>query len=123
MMSARQFIRLLSVQPPIPLAHPLDDGVAVLYRGIDQTVAGLGGAQNYKRVASALLRNWSDLVPAFLRPMFPPSNPLLMARFGLHAMQPATWEARRTFSNAAGRALFAGLAAHSALPLNSPASG
>lgn len=110
------------IQPPIPLAHPLDDGVAVLYRGIDQTVAGLGGAQNYKRVASALLRNWSDLVPAFLRPMFPPSHPLLMARFGLHAMRPATWEAHRTFSNAAGRALFAGLAAHSALPLDSPAS-
>jgi phytoene dehydrogenase-like protein len=110
------------IQPPIPLAHPLDDGVAVLHRSIDQTVAGLGGAQNYKKVGSALLRNWSDLVPAFLRPMFPPSHPLLMARFGLHAIRPATWEAHRTFSNAAGRALFAGLAAHSALPLDSPAS-
>jgi phytoene dehydrogenase-like protein len=110
------------IQPPFPLAHPLADRVAVLDRSLDKTVAGLGGASRYKTIASALLRNWSELVPAFLRPMFPPSHPLLMARFGLHAMQPATWEARKTFSNAAGRALFAGLAAHSALPLSSPAS-
>jgi phytoene dehydrogenase-like protein len=110
------------IQPPIPLAHPLDDGVAVLDRSIDKTVDGLGGAVKYKETASALLREWPKLVPAFLRPMFPPSHPLLMARFGLHAAQPATWEARRTFPNPAGRALFAGLAAHSNLPLTSPAS-
>lgn len=34
----------------------------------------------------------------------------------------ALWEARRTFSHTRGRALFAGLAAHSALPLSAPAS-
>jgi phytoene dehydrogenase-like protein len=110
------------IQPPIPLAHPLDDGVAILDRSIEKTAAGLGGAKRYQHAASSLLRNWSKLVPAFLRPMFPPTHPFLMARFGLHAMQPATWEARKTFSNAAGRALFAGIAAHSALPLTSPAS-
>lgn len=110
------------IQPPLPLAHPLEDGVAVLDRSLDKTVAGLGGAKHYKETASDLLRNWSKLVPAFLRPMLPPHHPLLMARFGSHAMRPAAWEARRTFSNTAGRALFAGLAAHSALPLTSPAS-
>jgi phytoene dehydrogenase-like protein len=110
------------IHPPIPLAHPLDDGVAVLYRSLDETVAKLRGAHEYKLVASALLREWPKLVPAFLRPMFPPRHPLLMARFGLNAAQPATWAARRTFSSTEGRALFAGLAAHSALPLSSPAS-
>lgn len=110
------------IQPPIPLAHPLDEGVAVLYRSLDETVSKLGGAYEYKLVASALLREWPNLVPAFLRPMFPPRHPSLMARFGMHAAQPAAWAARRTFANAAGRALFGGLAAHSALPLTSPPS-
>jgi phytoene dehydrogenase-like protein len=110
------------IQPPIPLAHPLEDRVAVLDRSIDKTAAGLGGAPRYKETASTLLRSWPKLVPAFLRPMFPPRNPFLMARFGIHAMQPASWEARKMFPNAAGRALFAGIAAHSALPLTSPAS-
>jgi phytoene dehydrogenase-like protein len=110
------------IQPPIPLAHPLDNGVAVLDRSIERTAAGLGGAPNYRTTASTLLREWPKLVPAFLRPMYPPRNPLLMARFGVHAMLPAAWEARKMFSDERGRALFAGIAAHSNLPLTAATS-
>lgn len=110
------------LHPPIPLAHPLDNGVAVLDRSIDRTAAGLGGASKYKTTASLLLRKWPKLVPAFLRPMYPPRHPLLMARFGLHAALPAAWEARKMFPDERGRALFGGLAAHSNLPLTSTAS-
>jgi phytoene dehydrogenase-like protein len=42
-----------------------------------------------------------------------------MARFGLHALQPATWVASR-FENDEAAALFGGCAAHSILPLTRP---
>ena len=43
-----------------------------------------------------------------------------MARFGLRALLPAKLLARRAFSGERARALFAGLAAHSVLPLEKP---
>jgi phytoene dehydrogenase-like protein len=51
-----------------------------------------------------------------------PRHPLVLARFGLAALQPATVFARRKFSAEPARALFAGLAAHSILPLDKPAT-
>ena len=45
-----------------------------------------------------------------------------MARFGLRALQPATWIARRWKSDEA-RGLFAGMAAHAISPLNLPTTG
>jgi phytoene dehydrogenase-like protein len=111
------------IQPPVPVAHPLDGGnAAVLYRSIEQTSRELGNEREYRRIAKLFLKRWPRLVEGFLRPLFPPRHPLLMARFGLHAAQPATWEARKSFQSMAGRALFAGLAAHSALPLGAPPS-
>ncbi len=48
-----------------------------------------------------------------------PRHPVVLARYGLHAVQPATLQAR-TFGTVQGRALFAGLAAHTMQPLTSP---
>ena len=50
------------------------------------------------------------------------SHPIGMARFGLRALQPATWIARRWKSDEA-RGLFAGMAAHAISPLNLPTTG
>ena len=69
-----------------------------------------------------LVDNWWGLAREFLQPMIHlPRNPLAFIRFGLRAIQPAQWLARR-FSDEPARALFAGLAGHSFLPLSAPAS-
>ena len=46
-----------------------------------------------------------------------PRSPILMARFGLNALRPARTLAETLFRGPRARALFAGLAAHSFLPL------
>jgi phytoene dehydrogenase-like protein len=51
-----------------------------------------------------------------------PRHPLLLARFGMGALLPASTLARR-FRGERARALFAGLAAHSFLSLDEPLSG
>ena len=51
-----------------------------------------------------------------------PKHPIGTARFGLRALQPATWLARRWESDEA-RGLFAGMAAHAISPLNRPTTG
>jgi phytoene dehydrogenase-like protein len=66
---------------------------------------------------------WEDLVADFTRPLLRiPSHPVALARFGLPALLPARTLARSLFRSEAARALFAGCAAHSVLPLTRIAS-
>jgi phytoene dehydrogenase-like protein len=108
------------IQPPLPLAHPFDDGsAAILDRSLDRTSELLGrdGSAYRKRVAG-LAGQWTDLTTEILRPLLHvPASPLLLARFGSLAVWPAAAAARHIFRTEAARALFAGLAAHSVLPL------
>jgi phytoene dehydrogenase-like protein len=71
----------------------------------------------------SLGRRWNDLLEDILAPPRIPRHPLLLARFGSVAL----WSARRAasafFRSAAARAYFAGLAAHSILPLEKMGSG
>jgi phytoene dehydrogenase-like protein len=109
---------------PAQLAHPLDDGTAVmLYRDIDRTAAQLGpdGAA-WKRIFSPLVRQWKPLVEEVFQPLHIPRHPLLLARFGFRAVLPAAFLAKMAFRGVRARALFAGIAAHSALRLQSPLS-
>ena len=110
------------VQPPAPLAHPLDDGTAMmLERSLPETAAGLGAdADAYSRLFQPLLDDWDYLKSEFLRPIRFPRHPLRMARFGLPGLLPATFLARAVFREPRAKALFAGIAAHSVLPLESP---
>jgi phytoene dehydrogenase-like protein len=108
------------IHPPIPLAHPLDDGdAALLYASLDQTKNSLGSdARAYQTLVGTLASNWSKLESSLLAsPLAIPNHPFLMFRFGLHALQPATRLAKSYFQTEKARALFAGLAAHSLLPL------
>ncbi len=76
----------------------------------------------YSALMQPLVDNWWGLAREFLQPMIHlPRDPLAFIRFGLRAIQPAQWLARR-FSGDPARALFAGLAGHSFLPLSAPAS-
>jgi phytoene dehydrogenase-like protein len=117
------------IEPPAPLAHPFDDGTAVLLEhDLAATAAGLGlnsklDSKAYTRVVRPLAEGWSDLCPEILGPVLHwPQHPFLLAKFGAFAAPPAAMLAKSLFSGPRARALFAGLAAHSVLPLESPFS-
>lgn len=105
--------------PPAPLAHPLDDGSAVvLHQSLDETVRSLGAdGDGYRRLMGDLVARWQDLFQDVFAPPGIPRHPFFFAKFGLHAIRPAASLARSYFKTERGLALFAGLAAHSILPL------
>ncbi len=113
------------IQPPAPLAHPLDDGTAALLeRSLDQTARGLGaGGEDWRHLVGPFVPAWSELAEDVLAPpLHLPHHPVLMAQFGRHAIRPAASLARGLGSTAA-RALFAGSAAHSFLALDAWGTG
>ena len=109
-------------QPGVPLAHPLDDGdAAVLERSVSETAEGLGGdAKAYARLMGPLARNTDKLLRDILGPLRIPHHPLPLARFGLSAVRSAYGLANARFDEPRGRALLAGIAAHSMLSLRRP---
>ena len=112
------------IHSPAALAHPLDDGTAVmLERDLDETKASLGSdGLPWDKLMRPFVEGWRELAPEILRPVsFVPRHPWLMARFGMVAVQSARAVARR-FRSQRTRALFAGLAAHSFLSLDEPLS-
>jgi phytoene dehydrogenase-like protein len=112
------------VHPDAPLAHPLDDGSAVLLeRSVDETADGLGGdADAYRRLFEPLVGTAPELMREILGPLRPPRHPLAMARFAPVALRSAVGLARSRFEGQRARALLAGCSAHSMLSLSSPAS-
>ncbi len=113
------------VHPPAPLAHALDDGRAVvLERSLDETASSLGGdGDEYRRLVAPFVERWGELEHDLLRPLVRvPRHPLVTARFGLHALRPARGLAEGVFDGERARALFAGVSAHSFLPLERAAS-
>ncbi len=112
------------ISPPAELAHPLDDGTAVtLERDIGDTASQLGkDAAAYQRLYTPLLANWDGLRHDLLKAIGWPRHPFAMARFGLLGLRSARALADSYFKEDRARALFAGLAAHSFLPLESPVS-
>jgi phytoene dehydrogenase-like protein len=112
------------VQPPAAIAHPLDDGTAVmLERDVGATAAQFRVyGSDYREMFEPLVRDWPALVDEIFRPLRFPHHPFVMARFGVQAIQPATVLVRRSLRNSRARALFAGIAAHSVLKLQSPMS-
>jgi len=112
------------IEPDAPLAHPLDDGTAVmLEHDLARTCAGLGDTSDgasYRALMKPLVEEWPSLCREILAPIIHlPRSPLLLARFGIYAVLPAATLARSAFKGARARALFAGMAAHSVLPLTS----
>lgn len=112
------------VHPAAPCAHPLDGQPAVLLQhSIEATAAGLGlDGDRYPRWVTPLVEQWNELCDDALGPLGWPKHPLLMARFGWNAFQSARSFARRRFKDERGQALFAGMAAHSVLPLEATPS-
>ncbi len=112
------------VHPRLALAHPMDDGsAAVVDRSLETTAAGLGeDARAYRNLLGPWVDRWQALVEDVLAPVHLPRHPVLLARFGLLALRSGRSLAGR-FRSAHARALFAGVAAHSILPLEEAAGG
>lgn len=104
-----------------PLAHPLDDGTAVMLERdlVDQDREFGPDAKAWRSLVQPLVDDWDRFAQEALGPVVRiPRHPLLMARFGMAAFQPARWLAMHHFTNARTQALFAGLGAHSFLSLD-----
>src|SRR5260370_10885430 len=113
------------IHSPAPLAHPLDDGTAVLLeRDLRDAKTSLGAdGAAWGKLMQPFVERWSVFAPEVLRPVCSiPKHPWLLARFGMNPLRSATTIARR-FQSDRTRALFAGLAAHSFLSLDEPLSG
>jgi phytoene dehydrogenase-like protein len=112
------------IQPPAALAHPFDDGTAVLLeRSAEATASGLGtDGGRWRKLFAPLVRDAEPLFEDLLGPLHVPKHPLALARFSARAAPPATLLARLTFRGQRARGVFAGLSAHSMLRLDRPPS-
>ena len=114
---------LAFVHPEVPLAHPLDGGrAAALYRTVEGTAVALADDEAaYRGLMGPLVRDWQPILDDILARWcghrairWPP------AASDCPALQPAARLAGGTSETEEGRALLAGLAAHSMQPLDAP---
>jgi phytoene dehydrogenase-like protein len=108
------------IVPRASVAHPLDDQPAVMmWRSIEETCAGLGAdASSYRNLVAPFIDDAEAFFGDALGPLGWPRHPGMFMRFGLKAMWPATTFAGWRFQQSRAKALFAGCAGHSILPLD-----
>ncbi len=113
------------IHPPLPLAHPLDGGrAAILDRDLEKTCAALGAdGIAWRKLVGPVAANWPKLEDVTTGPVGWPKHPFAAAAFGMNAIRPAISIARGRFATEEGRALIAGLAAHSLEPLDAAGTG
>ena len=108
------------IVPRASVAHPLDDQPAVmLWQSLEETCAGLGAdATSYRDLIAPFLDNPNGFFSDALGPLSWPKHAGMFVRFGLNAMWPAASFANWRFQQSRAKALFAGCAGHSVLPLD-----
>jgi phytoene dehydrogenase-like protein len=114
------------IHSPAPVAHPLDDGTAViLERDLKGTESALGrDGKAWRKLFGPFVDHWTELCSEVLGPVsLFPKHPVLMARFGWYGLPSAKAVVERIFNENRTKALFAGLAAHSFLSLDEMLSG
>jgi phytoene dehydrogenase-like protein len=108
---------------PVELAHPLDGGRAgAVWRDLATTVEHMGvDGKAWRRLVGPLAEEWDELAPMIMGPLFRvPRHPLALARFGLPSLAPSQLLGRTVLRTDEARAVLAGCAAHSFLPLSRP---
>lgn len=107
------------IRPPAALAHPFDDGTAALLTtSVEDTARTLEeDLASYKRLADPLVHMWDKLSPDLLGTLRFTGNAFATLAFGLLALQSAEALVRR-FKGDRAKAFFAGMAAHSVIPLD-----
>jgi phytoene dehydrogenase-like protein len=111
-------------QPPIPFTHPLDGGrVAALHRSVDETADGIGeDGPGYRSLMGPIVENIEEMIDVALGPVTViPEHKGAFARIALIGGLPAAMLAKR-FSTDEGKALIAGISAHSIAPFHAPAT-
>jgi phytoene dehydrogenase-like protein len=112
------------VQSPIPFTHPLDNGrAAALLRSVADTAARLGeDGPRYRALMDPIVENIDEMVDVALSPVTViPEHKGAFARVALIGGLPAAVLAKR-FSTDEGKALIAGISAHSIAPFHAPAT-
>lgn len=109
---------------PAEVAHPFDDGsAAILWKSFEETGKSLGrDADAWRSLLEPIARQADDLVRAMAEPGNLLRHPRLATSFGLLALRSAQTVIEGRFQDPAARGLFAGIAAHSFLPLDAPTS-
>jgi len=113
------------IHSPAPLAHPFEDGSAVvLEHDLKNAAVSLGAdGDAWIRLMRPFVNHWRDLVPEVLGPIWTiPRHPWIMLRFGVNGLASAKTVVRR-FKSERTRTMFAGLAAHSFLSLDECLTG
>jgi len=103
------------IHPDIPLAHPMDDGRAILLeRSVKSTADQLEkDAFVYRRFFDSMTKHWKGLAQEVLAPVHFLRHPWLLFTFGLRAMRSVEGLAESMFAGQKARALMAGLGVHS----------
>ncbi len=113
-------------RPEVEFAHPLSQGrAAVVTRSVTQTAGRLGvDGRAYRRLIGPMAGHMDEICQAILAPLRrPPAHPLPVISYGRRAILPASAVARRWRTQEA-RAIMAGAAAHTMMPLTSvPTAG
>jgi len=111
------------IYPEVAAAHPFDNGnAAQLKKSIVETIQSLGSVgRSYQKLIDPIVRDWPLINDDVLAPLHFPKHPLAMARFGFKALTSAKHLAASLDSPEA-RGLFAGMAAHTILPLTNMAT-
>lgn len=107
--------------PPAPLAHPFDDGTAVVVvRGTACRAIDVGaGDVAWRRRFHPLVGSLTVVADELLGPVRLPRHPGVAARLAVHGVPPATVLAA-SFGSERAAAVFCGLAAHSLASLRRP---
>ncbi len=107
------------IQPKYPLAHPLDNGEAIISSfSLEETLHQFGkDAKNYEHLIKSFVEGWDYLSQDLFAPVRFPNNPITMAKFGWFGMLSAKLLANSMFKTSNAKAYFAGLAAHGIVPL------
>lgn len=115
------------IYPDIDSAHPMDDGTAVvLERSLEATADSLGiDKGRYLRIMRPIVRRAKEIIEATQSPVVPwPRHPFTLAAFGALTAASAFSDGKLLFRGDRARALAAGTAAHTFLPINTiPAHG
>ena len=112
--------------PEVEFAQPLDGGrAAVVTRSVHDTAARLGAdGRAYQCLLGPITEHLDEILAAIMAPLRrPPAHPLVVADYGRRAILPASVVARRWHGQEA-RAIMAGAAAHTMMPLTAaPTAG
>lgn len=107
---------------PVSLAHPLDDGTAVaVTTSLEATATEFGvDSRAWRLLFEPLTTHWQEMLDDLLAPLHFPRHPVLYTGYALPMLAPVTLLANMLFRSERARAVLAGMAGHSVLPLERP---